>query len=364
MKSARYSVSRQKACQQCSASKAKCDRVESGCSRCVQRDLPCAYSQVASPREAAQHSSASNRRKRGISDTAVIDPAASDDIPAHWDITGKGYTQPVLRSAHSIAEGNVTSSSESTSDPRHIDSSLLAAQRFSGSEIQDFLDLKLTCPINVEDVRNRWLGAYIPLPDQAIKAYPASIKTFLHRMVKSYVTVTIRGRGYPPFIHSSQVAAHLIKPPLSTCLSLVRICEHQLPGSEGVAVDVLRREMSNLLEHRETYDTITLLCAFQAYLTFTMVLFFRLEQIANPFLREAVMNLQELACASGKRGLVCEAEQQWHRPRWESWIVAEANRRTLYTMYLFDGILSAHDGLPTLIGTELRGLPAPASQAL
>jgi hypothetical protein len=122
--------------------------------------------------------------------------------------------------------------------------------------------------------------------------------------------------------------------------------------------------MSNLLERRETYDTITLLCAFQAYLIFTMVLFFRLERLAKPFLREAVMNLQQLACASAKRGLVCEAEQQRHCPRWESWIVAEANRRTLYTMYLFDGILSSHDSLPTFIGTELNGLPAPASQAL
>ncbi|KAJ8128966.1 hypothetical protein O1611_g4664 [Lasiodiplodia mahajangana] len=269
-------------------------------------------------------------------------------------------------SAHSSIERDVTAPSDSPSGSRPpIDLGRANPSRAEGFAIQDFDDdLRLTCPINADGIANRWLRAYIPLPDQKVKEYSDTTKSFLHRMVQSYVAVTIRGRGYPPFIHASQVAAHLVRPPLSTCLSLVRICEHQLPGSEGTAADVLQREMNNLYEQRDSYDTITLLCAFQAYLIFTMVLFFRLGQIASPLLRQAVMNLQELACANAKSGLVCEAEHQWQRPRWESWIVAEASRRTLYTMYLFDGILSAHDGVPTFVGTELRGLPAPASQTL
>ncbi len=44
--------------------------------------------------------------------------------------------------------------------------------------------------------------------------------------------------------------------------------------------------------------------------------------------------------------------------------MAEAKRRTLYTMYLFDNILSAQDGLPTFLSTELRGLAAPAEKSL
>ncbi|KAI1162417.1 hypothetical protein F5B18DRAFT_384422 [Nemania serpens] len=346
MKSGRYSISRQKACHQCSVSKAKCDRVESGCSRCVQRALRCAYPQVypqVHPQtyidrpEAARHSLGANER--------------ASSAP---------------RSAHSSVERDVAiPSPEPNSDSRRlIDLSPATVPRTVGSEIQDFDHLRLTCPINADHIANRWLGAYIPLPDQKVKEYPAATNSFLHRVVKSYVAVTIRGRGYPPFIHATQLAAHLVKPPLSTCLSLVRICEHQLPGSEGTAADVLQREMSNLHAQRETYDATTLLCAFQAYLIFTMVLFFRLKQIANPFLRQAVMNLQELACASAKSGLVCEAERHWLRPTWETWIVAEANRRTLYTMYLFDGILSAYDGLPTFVGTELKGLPAPTNQTL
>ncbi|KAI1736730.1 hypothetical protein F4680DRAFT_246300 [Xylaria scruposa] len=359
MKSARYSISRQKACQQCALSKAKCDRVETGCSRCVQRGLPCVYSQPGSCRGVRQ-SSITHERLRCTNEMVEAGPAVDNDIPDNSSI------RAVMRSAQSSIERDVASPSGLTLGSRHsIDSPGTATARsVPGSEIQDFIGLKLTCPINADHIGNRWLGAYIPLPDQKAKEYPDTTKSFLHRMVKSYVTVAIRGRGYPPFIHASQIATHLIRSPLSTCLSLVRICERQLPGSEETAAQVLQREMSHLHEQRETYDTITLLCAFQAYLLFTMVLFFRLEQITSPILRQAVMNLQEIACVSAKRGLVCEAEQQWLRPQWESWIVAEANRRTLYTMYLFDGVLSAHDGLPTFIGTELKGLPAPASHTL
>lgn len=82
------------------------------------------------------------------------------------------------------------------------------------------------------------------------------------------------------------------------------------------------------------------------------------------YFRGIMTNLQELACASARNGLVCAADQQRARPRWEEWIVAEAKRRTLYVMYLFDSILSTREGLPTFLGSELRGLPAPANRLL
>ncbi|KAI1187128.1 hypothetical protein F5B17DRAFT_334892 [Nemania serpens] len=359
MKPGRYSISRQKACHQCSVSKAKCDRVESGCSRCVQRALRCAYPQV------YQISQISPRMSPRLHPQASLDRAGAARHPPGANERARSL-RSATHSTHSSVERDVVipPSEPSLRSLHPIDPSPATVPRDIAAEIQDFDHLRLTCPSNADRIANRWLGAYIPLPDQKVKEYPAATNSFLHRVVKSYVAVTIRGRGYPPFIHASQLATHLVRPPLSTCLSLVRICEHQMPGSEGTAVDVLRREMSNLHAQRETYDAITLLCAFQAYLIFTMVLFFRLEQIASPFLRQAVMNLQELACASARSGLVCEAERHWLRPTWETWIVAEANRRTLYTMYLFDGILSAYDGLPTLVGTELEGLPAPANQTL
>lgn len=81
-------------------------------------------------------------------------------------------------------------------------------------------------------------------------------------------------------------------------------------------------------------------------------------------MRSAMMNLQELACSSSRQGLVCSADQRRVRPRWEEWIIAETKRRTLFVMYLFDSIFSTQEGLPTFLGTELQGLPAPANKLL
>ncbi|KAI1102425.1 MFS general substrate transporter [Jackrogersella minutella] len=231
-------------------------------------------------------------------------------------------------------------------------------------ETLDFSALELFCPINVDDISNRWLNSYIPVPGQKVKEYPPTITSLIYRILKSYVAVTVRGRGAPPFVHSTQMMNTSTRPPLSTCLSLVRICENPLPGSETVAAEVLEREMTNLYEQHAAYDDVAQLAAFQAYMIYSMVLFFRLGRISGPFLRQAMMNLQQIACSSSRGGLVCIAEQHHARPSWEAWIVAEAKRRTLFTMYLFDSVLSVQDGLQTFLGTELQGLPAPANKRL
>ncbi|SPO06529.1 uncharacterized protein DNG_09219 [Cephalotrichum gorgonifer] len=234
----------------------------------------------------------------------------------------------------------------------------------SNEKTLDFSDLELICPINADDISNRWLQSFIPVPGQKTKEYPATITAFIYRILKSYASMAIRGRGVPPFVHSSQTTTAAAQPPLSTCLGLVRMCENPLPGSESAAIDVLQREMSSIYGQHGSYDNLTLLSAFQAYLIYSLVLFFMLSPGGNPFLRQAMMNLQELACASSRQGLVCKAEQLRARPKWEGWIIAEAKRRTLFTMYIFDSVLLAEDGLPTFLGTELRGLLAPASRSL
>lgn len=231
-------------------------------------------------------------------------------------------------------------------------------------DILDFSNLDLVCPINAEEISNRWLNAYIPIPGQSVKNYPPTVSAFIYRLMKSYTGMAVHGRGFPPFVHSSQVMGLNPSPPLSTCLSIIRICDRPLPGSENVTAEILQREMNNLYEQRESYDDLSLLSAFQAFLMYTMVLFFRLSQGTNPFLRQAMMNLQDLACVTARRGLMCIPEQQRTRPKWESWIIAEAKRRTLFTMYLFDSVLSSEDGLPTFLGSELEGLPASSSRSL
>jgi len=236
------------------------------------------------------------------------------------------------------------------------------AQRHENPNNLDFKSLALICPINVDEISNRWLNPYIPGPEQTVKDYPATVKYYIYRMLGSYASFATRGRGILPFIHPMQMSS--AGSPLSTCLNLIRICENPLPGSENSAAIVLQREMESITDIRDDYDDMSLLAAFQAYLIYTMVLFFRLSQGPSPFFRQAMINLQELACSCSRRGLVCAADRRHVRPRWEEWIVTEAKRRTLFVMYLLDSVLSSQEGLPTFLGTELRGLPAPSNKPL
>jgi hypothetical protein len=229
-------------------------------------------------------------------------------------------------------------------------------------DVLKFSNLNLICPINADDINNRWLNPYIPDIDQAIKQYPPAVTRFIHRVLKSYAAVVARGRAIPLFVHPTQMktpGSHL-----TTCLSLARVSENPLPGSEDATTVVIQREMENIAQEHKSYDDMLLLAAFQAYLIYIMILFFRLSQGPSPFFRNAMMTLQELACSSVRGGLVCTADAAHTRPSWEEWIVAEAKRRTLYVMYLFDSVLSAHEHLPTFLGTELRGLPAPSNKLL
>ncbi|KAB8236906.1 major facilitator superfamily domain-containing protein [Aspergillus alliaceus] len=176
----------------------------------------------------------------------------------------------------------------------------------------DFSNLELVCPIDVDDISNRW--SYMPVPGQTVKEYPAGIAVFIFRILKPYAGVAVHCRGILPSIRAKQLVAQPAGSP--RCLSLVR----------------------------DRYDDEALFAAFQAYLIYSLVLFFRLSQARSDFFRRAMTNLQELACSSSHWGLMCAADLRRVRPRWEEWIVTEAKRRTLYVMYLFDRLMPADLG--------------------
>ncbi|KAM3578635.1 type 1 serine/threonine-protein phosphatase catalytic subunit glc7 [Umbelopsis sp. WA50703] len=232
-------------------------------------------------------------------------------------------------------------------------------------DAMNFANLHLICPINADDIKNRWIQAYISAPGQIIKAYSTGVSAFIYHVLKSYTAVAVNGHGTLPFIHSQQMTSQPAESPLTTCLSLVRICSSSIPGSNDAAASILQREMHSLYELRDRYNEEALFAAFQAYLIYAMILYFRLHQPCNDDkFRDVMTNLQELASASAQQGLLCAADRRRVRPRWEEWIVTEAKRRTLFVMYLFDSTLSTQMRLPTFLATELQGLPAPASKLL
>ncbi|KAI1842158.1 hypothetical protein JX265_005735 [Neoarthrinium moseri] len=345
MRAARYARSRQKACQQCSGAKAKCDLQEKCCSRCAARGLSCVYPQSPSIHQDG-HMNKSATRKH----TQLVDQVHD------WSDTGSPrsvVTQTTAIGSSTTAFDNDSLKGYPGPEVRVTDS-LARETKDSGCTA-----LELVCPINADEIGSRWLNPYVPVPGQKTKQYPQNIKALISRILKSYTSITVRGRGTPPFIHFSHATPPSARPPLSTCLTLARICDRRLPSTESVAVELLQREMDKLYEQYKTYSDSTLLSAFQAYLLYCMILFFKLNSSGFGTVQQAMMNLQEIACSCCRSGLVCVAEQQRTRPRWESWIAAEAKRRTLYTMYLFDGMVSTQAGLPTYFGTELQGLPAP-----
>lgn len=363
MRSSRYSTSRQKACQQCTSAKARCERKYGHirCTRCAQRGLPCAY----------PHANASERQRLNTRTNTDLGGEARPDSP--FSLSDSSLIGP---------ESGLLAMNASNNDPRAqlLDTPSTTVRVFASEDerpitattttvsdeqnVMDFSGLDIVCPIDADDIKNRWIQMYIPIPGQTVKNYPIGVTGFAYDILKSYATVSINGRGALPFIHPKQIVAQPTGSPLTTCLSLVRICSNPLPGSTDAAATVLQREMHSLYELRDGYNDEVLFAAFQAYLIYSMVLFFRLNQSCNDYFRGIMTNLQELACASARNGLVCAADQQRARPRWEEWIVAETKRRTLYVMYLFDSILSTREGLPTFLGSELRGLPAPANKLL
>jgi hypothetical protein len=293
----RYRASRQKVCEECSIAKARCDRKSGGCSRCLRRKLTCKFSHE-------------------VQEISIHPKVA---LPL-------GYC-----------------------GPKQDDSGV--------SEVLDFTNLDLTCPIDPDTISNRWLNTYIPIPGQKIKTYPKGVSFFIHQMLESYISMTTRGE-LPPFVHAMQMipGPARLKSSLHVMRELVQGREHDPEKT----TDALIAEMSKITDSRhEDDDDLDSLGSFQSYLILTMVAFFKnLRPLSS--LREAMTNLQTLAATTARKGLTCKH----NRPSWESWAITEAKRRSLYVMYLFDSLLSSTENLPTFLGTELTGLLAPQGKSL
>lgn len=232
------------------------------------------------------------------------------------------------------------------------------------SEDLDFSDLHLVCPINVDEITVRWMHPYIPHPEQTVKNYPAGVMVFVTRILKSYTNVAIRGADNLPFVHLTEMKQGTTIWPLTTCLSVARMFQNPLPNSEYVVAEIIQHEMDKILDLTGEANDLTLLSGFQSYLLYSLLLFFHLEKVQPRNPRQVMIDLQTIACTCCRKGLVCATDEVRLRPRWEEWILVEAKRRTLYVMYLFDSIVSAKENLPTYLGTELKGIPAPASKTL
>lgn len=236
--------------------------------------------------------------------------------------------------------------------------------RIDKEKIMDFTSIHLASLIPAEQIQNRWLNRMVPMPDHVMKAYPPNITSLLHQILKSYAGTAIRGRGVLPFVHPLQTADYEWNEPLSTCLSAVRILDNPILGPEKTTVNLIRSAMSNIEKEYLSYSAMGALAAFQAYLIYTLTLFFYVEQDRDDYLANAMVILQALARHVTLQGLVVRSKASNCRPIWEEWVAAEAKRRTILVMYLFDTLLAIGYELPTYLMVELQGLPAPGPKSL
>lgn len=329
---------RRKACIACSNAKTRCDN-KRPCARCRIRGIACTYPSSAAGAEGATGANDDVGNSLGSLDTSTItptslSPTAVGQIQISGIDPGAGHTSPAL--------------CEHGSPPQQ-------SRTFRSG---------LVCTVDASRIQNRWLRTFLSDTGEQEKHPSPGLNTYYFRMLKAWTTMAINRSGTPPFVHQSQLENRIGCKPLTDCFSLLRILNTRLPSSQGLSRDLISREMQKLYDEHLSYDSLTLFAAFQAYLLYSMAIFFHLSEENNDNLRQAVVNLQQLACATSVHGVITPGELQNFRPDWESWTVAEAKRRSLYTMYMFDNLLCSIDGVPIYLGTELSGLPAPASRNL
>ncbi|SCU78999.1 LADA_0A09120g1_1 [Lachancea dasiensis] len=362
-RSSHKQLSRKKACIPCSKAKVRCDQRRKHCSRCLGRRVSsqCRYPDSLDIDTNDGRLPQDNCEKSVITPLNValcsgVDNFNTDLVGAQKDL--KPVVPVPVCTADKYNCGEIT--------PSTLTEHLTDANRYHLEDEKPFRfeELDLICTVNYQEIQNRWLNNYIPPLDHEVKNYPSNVTSFISKMLRAYSSMPIRREAFPPFVHISQNSPVDLPTPLAVCLSLMRMFHNRVPSQDFVIKDALAREMSRLYQQHGSFDEVNLLAAFQAYLIYSMATFFEFDQCKPTGLHQAMVNLQNIACEVSKRGICCSAEVSRSIPKWESWIVAEAKRRTIFTMYLFDSLLCSHDGLPTFLAKELKGTFAPSSGSL
>ncbi|KAJ5399344.1 hypothetical protein N7465_009833 [Penicillium sp. CMV-2018d] len=334
--------SRRKACRKCVEGKAACDLGKPKCKRCKDRGTSCEY-----PAHVRSQSGTNTENQYATVDASPLSTISNAISP---DSTlAQVLAQNTGNASHTLGQSTIA------------DSGLVHP------DVLDFQELDLVPMVDAEEIRDRWLRPYISSSTgQEPKQLNAHTIQYLTCVLKSYIRNLLHSIA-PPFIHSLQQTA-TCPPVLAYCFTLVRAWLTRIPGCEPLLLRTMGDEMRNIENQDASQSDFDNLCSFQAYLIYFMTIYFfhRTETIGEPnqFDEYVQLQMQEIAFRSAKAGLTCRAEESHTRPSWESWIVASAKRRTLFTMYLFANVYNAEVGLPNFVAEELRGTFAPESKII
>ena len=246
----REPISRKKACQQCSVAKVRCDHKKPQCTRCESRRINnCDY--AASQRHSAQSVGQSELyvpRTYDTSEYAVSDRSmrlSSQNTP---NSNGSGF---VISSPISLNGPENARSTQTPGVPPNI---------YWPTQALNFGNIDLICMVDSTKIGNRWLGDFMSAFDRRVKNYPPSITLFISRVLKTYPTILLRAGYLPPFVHSSQMSGLELPTPLANCLSLVRMWDGQVRGSENMVREIVKNEMSRLYDGVRAIYSSYMLC--------------------------------------------------------------------------------------------------------
>jgi hypothetical protein len=246
----RMSIPRKKACQGCTAAKARCNLARPRCSRCEARQTPCVYAVPEPPVDPAPRTF---NRPFGVADLV------NDDAPA--EIEGQEIQ------GQSLATPNHSSIQETVSPPfqpgqfqnlgypptpsqtASLDTNLNhrdGQNEFWTGDPVSFESIELICTLDPTRIRNRWLADFIPSVTDRTKTYSPGVSSFISRVIKTYPHMLLTKGQLPPFIHPSQMAGPEFPTPLANCLSLVRLWDAQVRGSEAIVSQTIKKEMDRL----------------------------------------------------------------------------------------------------------------------
>lgn len=205
--------------------------------------------------------------------------------------------------------------------------------------------------------------------------------TLIAKTLSTYPEGWIRNQSHlPPFIHQAQCSQQGMMPEsLANCLSLLRLCDTAAQGSEVLVRDSIQRELLRLAEVVEDLDCVqtlsqhlSCLSALQAYLLLSIHTYFASKKRAafGVFTPNQISALHDLVSKVSAMGILCPEEVGNATstgsciPQWEGWIIAEAKRRTIFCVYMFEDVYNFDNNAATYLAEELAILLTPTSKWL
>lgn len=327
--------SRKKACQSCTVAKARCDHIRPTCSRCLDKQLSCEYPAPAP---------AGARVRRNIESSWKASPKR--DVARALDSCGTS-----TRPDQAMSEAAIFGDERST----------------------------LLAPLDATRIRDRWLDYFFTPTTKQLKAYPARVMSLMRITLCMYPIAWLRHQSHlPPFVHRTQCSNGMPES-LANCLSLLRLCTSAAPGSESMVRDSFQREMMRLAEVVQVSSPVqtlshqlSCLSALQAHLILSMYAYFSLKTSPGLgiFTPNQISALHDLASTVSATGIICPEEigdsptRSSAVPQWESWIIAESKRRTVFCVYMFEDLHNFENNAATYLADELATLLAPTSKWL